>query len=195
MPNNYGSLDKYSLRDQYDEFKKSTKKDFIKFVKKDCKKYNIHPHLYSMGLFEEEKNHNISCSYEADVCVYVLARNSGEGNDRRNIKGDVKLSDKEVEDILYLNKKHKKFMLVLNVGVVVDLSPVLEVKNILLLSQLGVVTGSILPKILLGKGNPSGKLATTWAKPADYPFLSRRCLQLLLYIRPYVPLAILLLLV
>lgn len=155
--------------DKYDEFKKSTKKDFIKFVKKDCKKYNIPPHLYSMGLFEEEKNHNLSCSYEADACVYVLARNSGEGNDRRNIKGDVKLSDKEVEDILYLNKKHKKFMLVLNVGGVVDLSPVLEVKNILLLSQLGVVTGEIFVDILLGKVNPSGKLTTTWAKPEDYP--------------------------
>lgn len=155
--------------DKYDEFKKSTSKDFIKFVKTECKKYNIPPYIYSMGLFEEEKNYNLNCNYDAGVCVYVLSRNSGEGNDRRNIKGDVKLSNKEVEDILYLNKKHKKFMLVLNVGGVVDLTPVLEVRNILLLSQLGVVTSEIFVDVLLGKVNPSGKLTTTWAKPEAYP--------------------------
>ena len=59
-------------------------------------------------------------------------------------------------------------MLVLNVGGPVDLTPVLEVRNILLLSQLGVVTGNVLADILLGKANPSGKLSTTWAKWDDY---------------------------
>ena len=59
----------------------------------------------------------------------------------------MKLTDKEKEDILYLNNKFKKFMLVLNVGGVVDLSDVLEVSNILLLSQLGVVTGDVLVDI------------------------------------------------
>jgi len=59
-------------------------------------------------------------------------------------------------------------LLVLNVGGVVDLSPVKEVSNILLLSQLGIVTGDILADIILGKANPSGKLATTWAEVEDY---------------------------
>ncbi len=59
-------------------------------------------------------------------------------------------------------------MLVLNVGGVVDLSPVMSVRNILYISQLGVVTGDILGKIILGKANPSGKLTSTWAKPEDY---------------------------
>jgi len=108
---------------------------------------------------------------KADIAIYVLARNSGEGADRRLIKGDVLLTDKEVEDILYLNKKFKKFMLVLNVGGVVDLSPVKNVSNILLLSQLGVVTGDILADIILGKKNPSGKLSTTWASANDYKFI------------------------
>ncbi len=45
-------------------------------------------------------------------------------------------------------------MLVLNVCGVVDLSPVNEVSNILLLSMLGVVTGDILADIVLGKANP-----------------------------------------
>lgn len=108
---------------------------------------------------------------KADIAIYVLARNSGEGTDRRLIKGDVLLTDKEIKDILYLNKKFKKFMLVLNVVGVVDLLLVKEVSNILLLSQLGVVTWDILSDIILGNQNPSGKLSTTWAYINDYKFI------------------------
>lgn len=158
--------------DEYDSFKASTKKGYIKDAKKKARKVGILSAVYSMGYFEEEKNYNISCDYDADICIYVLSRNSGEGNDRRNIKGDVQLSDKEIEDIKHLNDKFKKFMLVLNVGGPVDLSPIMDVSNILLLSQLGVVTGDVFARILLGQDNPSGKLATTWAKPENYPFFS-----------------------
>ena len=155
--------------DSYDEFKKGTLKDYIKDCKKEARENKIMPVVYSMGFFEEEKNYSFSPDFLGDVCIYVLSRNSGEGNDRKEIKGDVRLSDREIKDILYLNKKHKKFMLVLNVGGVIDLQPVLEVSNILLLSQLGVVTSDILVDVVLGKKNPSGKLTTTWAKPEDYP--------------------------
>ena len=62
-------------------------------------------------------------------------------------------------------------MLVLNVVGPVDLTPVKKVKNILLLSQLGVVTGDILADIVLGKANPSGKLATTWSAIKDYRYI------------------------
>lgn len=155
--------------DKYDNYKEESKKDHIKHVKKEAHRNGILPVVFSMGYFEEEKNYDFNPFYDADICVYVLSRNSGEGNDRRNIEGDIKLSKKEVEDILLLNSKFKKFMLVLNVGGVVDISPVMGVSNILLLSQLGVVTSSILVDIILGKTNPSGKLSTTWAKAEDYP--------------------------
>jgi len=81
------------------------------------------------------------------------------------------LTNSEVRDILYLNDKYEKFMLVLNVPGVVDLTPVKNVKNILLLSQLGVVTGDIFADIVLGKVNPSGKLTTTWASIKDYRYI------------------------
>ena len=155
--------------DKYDEFKKSTLKDYIRDTKKEAKKNHIMPFVYSMGYFEEEKEYDFDLNYDGEICIYVLSRNSGEGNDRRNIKGDVKLSDREIKDILYLNNKFKKFMLVLNVGGVIDLTPVLNISNILLLSQLGVATSDILLGIIMGKYNPSGKLTTTWAKPEDYP--------------------------
>ena len=60
----------------------------------------------------------------------------------------------------------------MNVGGPVDLSPIIDkVGNILILSQLGVETGSALADLLLGKTSPSGKLTTTWARFEDYPMI------------------------
>ena len=60
----------------------------------------------------------------------------------------------------------------MNVSGVVDLKPINQVSNILLLSQLGIVTGDILSDIILGKVNPSGKLSTTWAETNDYKYIN-----------------------
>lgn len=154
--------------DAFEILKKENHKSYIQKIKDEAKTLGVEPMMYGMGKVDPEPKHSIPLEGEGDACVYVLARNSGEGNDRKVEKGDVLLTDSEVRDILYLNKAFKKFILVLNVGGPVDLSPVSEVSNILLLSQLGVVTGSVLSDILLGKANPSGKLATTWAKPQEY---------------------------
>lgn len=104
-----------------------------------------------------------------EASIYVVARDSGEGTDRHPEAGDVKLTDSEVRDILALEADERPFLLVLNVGGVVDLSPVKDVRNILLLSQLGAATGDAFADVLLGRAYPSGKLATTWAAWEDYP--------------------------
>lgn len=121
-----------------------------------------------MGKSMKEPNHNLALDITNDTAIYVVSRISGEGSDRVPVEGDVKLAKSEVRDILELNKKCERFMLVLNVGGVIDLSPVMEVENILVLSQLGVDNGRILAAILTGKQNPSGKLTTTWAAWEDY---------------------------
>ena len=122
-----------------------------------------------MGKVMPEPEYDLPLNAEGDAAIYVVSRISGEGNDRTPLKGDIRLTDSEVRDILALDKKFTRFMLVLNVGGVVDLSPVMGVRNILLLSQLGVETGGALADILLGKANPSGKLTTTWAAFEEYP--------------------------
>lgn len=102
-----------------------------------------------------------------DTALYVLARTSGEGWDRADVPGDYRLTEGEIRDILACREKYRRFMLVLNVCGPVDLSPVMDVDNILLLSQLGAVTGRVLTDILLGNAVPSGKLTSTWVRSED----------------------------
>ena len=121
-----------------------------------------------MGAVMPEPEYNIPLQKKGDIAIYVLARISGEGSDRKPIPGDFLLTKTEIRDILYLNEHFKKFILVLNVGGIVDLSPVLSVKNILLLSQLGMVTGEAFVDVLFGKAYPSRKLTASWGKLKDY---------------------------
>lgn len=155
--------------DAYDEVRKSWHDDFIASIKRRAEEEHVSPFVAGFGKVMPEQDYDIPLNGEGDAAVYVLGRVSGEGNDRRAQKGDVLLTDTEVRDILTLSERFERFMLVLNVGGVVDLSPVVEkVGNILLLSQLGVVTGDVLADILLGKANPSGRLTTTWAAADGY---------------------------
>ena len=155
--------------DAYDRVREKAGKDFLKEIRARARKNHTLAILEGMGAVMPEPDYDIPLEGEGDAAVYVLSRISGEGNDRQAVKGDILLTDTEVRDILALNEKFDRFMLVLNVGGPVDLTPVLSVKNILLLSQLGVETGRILAEILIGKRYPSGKLTTTWAAWEDYP--------------------------
>ena len=157
--------------DDYINIKENNSKGHLNNITKFFDKYgNTYP-FASVSFPEVEYNLNIieNEQEKSDIAIYVLARSMGEGLDRSPIKGEVFLTDTEIKDILYLDKNYKKFMLILNVGGVVDLSPVINVSNILLLSQLGIPTGDVLADIILGKSNPSGKLAATWSKYTDYP--------------------------
>ena len=154
--------------DAYDTTYTEAKKAFHARMKAEAKVHKTNVILYAMGKAMPEPEYDLPLDGEGDVAIYVLSRISGEGNDRESVGGDIKLSETEKRDILALNAKYDKFMLVINAGGAVDLSEIGEVKNILVLSQLGVETGAALADILLGKQNPSGKLATTWAAWEDY---------------------------
>ncbi|MBR3661227.1 MAG: glycoside hydrolase family 3 C-terminal domain-containing protein [Bacilli bacterium] len=157
---------------KFAEYKKQKHQQFIKYMFRLAEKYDCTAEHISFGNIEPQPEYTIELDqYEADIAIYVISRTSSEGNDRTITKGDLYLTDSEVRDILFLNKKYDKFLLVLNTVGPVDLSPVKSVSNILLLTPLGIVTGDILADIILGKVNPSGKLATTWASVKDYKFI------------------------
>lgn len=110
---------------------------------------------------------------DTDVAVYVIARNSGEGADRLAERGDYFLFEEEKANIEKLAKAFDKTIVVLNIGGVMDmteLKAISGINSIVLMSQLGNLSGDVLLDVMLGQVNPSGKLSDTWAKNfMDYP--------------------------
>lgn len=154
--------------DSYDALKKESYQIFVEQVRREAKELQVNPVMYGMGKAMPEPEYELPLDFSGGAAVYVLSRNSGEGADRSQVPGDIELSETEIRDILALDKAYTKFILVLNIGGMVNLKPVENVKNILLLSQLGTATGDVLADLLLGKSYPSGKLAMTWAPIQDY---------------------------
>ena len=115
--------------DAYDEVAQTNHADFVADIKARAKKAGVPALIYGMGLADPAPAFDIPLDGGGEAAVYVLARDSGEGNDRRPEAGDVGLTDSEIRDIRALQDKFDKFLLVLNVGGVVDLTPVKDVRN------------------------------------------------------------------
>lgn len=110
---------------------------------------------------------------DAEIAVYVIARTSGEGSDRKVLPGDYELSERERQNLEALTAAYKKTIVILNIGGVIDtkyLRGLDGVGAILLMSQGGNVSGNALADILTGAVTPSGHLTATWAENyGDYP--------------------------
>ncbi len=110
---------------------------------------------------------------DTDTAIYVIARNSGEGADRFNTAGDYLLTETELANLTKLAAAYKKFIVILNVGGVIDTTAIKNIDGInalVLMSQLGNIGGYAIVDALCGRTMPSGKLTTTWAAAyADYP--------------------------
>lgn len=157
--------------DAYDKVAAEAFEQFKKDLKKKAKETHSNIMMMCMGATMPAPEYHLPLEGDGDTAIYVLARDSGENTDREAARGEILLSETEIRDIRALHEKYEHFMLVLNVGGVVDLSPLHEIENILLLSQLGVETGDVVAGIVIGKNNPSGKLASTWCAWEDYPDL------------------------
>lgn len=103
---------------------------------------------------------------ETDTAVYVLARNSGEGKDRDYKPGDYLLREDEERNIRFLADHYERFIVLLNVGGIIDtevLKSISGINAIVLIGQTGNAGGHIVADFLAGKSIPSGKLTDTWA--------------------------------
>ena len=107
------------------------------------------------------------------TAIYVVARQAGEGLDRRVEKGDFLLDDTEYYNIKLLSECYKKLLLVINCGGMIDLSCLDEIPNIsavLFFGQGGTEGGNAFAELVSGKATPSGKLVDTWGmRYEDYP--------------------------
>ena len=109
---------------------------------------------------------------DTDICIYVIARQAGEGFDRKVEKGDYLLSDLEITNLRKCRDHYKKLIVILNCGSSLDLSPLSDIgpNAILFYGQAGEEGGNALAEVLSGERTPSGKLTDTWAVSySDYP--------------------------
>ena len=165
-----------SWLDRQDAAYKQARKDYMEWIPVFAKEHNMteflvtFSHPFQVIAPAEITEEDIA---EVSTAVYVIARNSGEGADRFNKRGDYLLYEEEKEQLAFLAKTYDNLILVLNIGGVIDMSEIKAVSGInavLLMSQLGNIGGDALADVLLGKVNPSGKLTDTWAKQySDYP--------------------------
>lgn len=107
---------------------------------------------------------------KSDVALYTICRMAGEGGDRKNEPGDWQLSAAEQANVALIGRvakeMGKKFVVVLDMGNIVDLNAVLAAEpNAVLHAWLGgQEAGNSIADVLKGKTNPCGKLPMTWAK-------------------------------
>ncbi len=133
----------------------------------------------------EITDEELETAAEADTALYVISRNSGEGDDRTILNddgsyylGDYYLFESEETNIRKLAETFETVIVCLNVGGVVDATFYDEINEeipdgidaLLLVSQGGQETGTALVEILTGEVTPSGKTVDTWAASySDYP--------------------------
>lgn len=111
-------------------------------------------------------------SEKGSTAIVIIGRTAGEEQDARLEPGSFLLADAEKDMLTKVRRAFKKVVVLLNVGGLVDIEFIEEIKvdSILYVWQGGMVGGTGVAEILTGKTSPSGRLPDTIAyKISDYP--------------------------
>ena len=143
------------------------KEDFRKtHSMKDMVNLMADSYLYPYG--RRISQEDITAS-DTQTCIYVIARQAGEGADRKLYKNEYTISREELENIRICAEHYEKFIVVINTGSSFDMKFTEEVQGInavVYYCQQGSQGGRAFADLILGKKSFSGKLTDTWAR--DY---------------------------
>ncbi|MFU0827652.1 MAG: Fn3-like domain-containing protein [Lachnoclostridium sp.] len=164
--------------DSYDRIYRQAREDWKNEILDDAKKheqtrffYVYAKHVFRMPTGDKIEKADVA---KADVVFYVISRTAGEGADRFLQDGDYYLTEKEKEDLAFLNDHTKKLVVILNTGGVIDLQYIMglsNLKGLMSIVQPGMEGGHALADLVTGVVTPSGKLTSTWVKAyEDIPF-------------------------
>jgi len=113
----------------------------------------------------------LEASKKNDLAIFVVGRTAGEDQDNRVAAGSYMLTDTEEKAIATIRKHFNRVVIVLNTGNIVDVKwmDIYNPDAVLFAWQGGQVGGAGVVDVLLGRVNPSGRLADTIAGfMADY---------------------------
>lgn len=123
---------------------------------------------YCVRLKEAIEESTFCLEEDAEICMIVISRASGENYDNGAFKGQYYLSSEEEKQISEAKEKYKKIIIILNSGYPMDVSWAQDdkIKALIWTGYSGMLGGTALVNILNGTVTPSGKLADTWSN--DY---------------------------
>ncbi len=108
----------------------------------------------------------------SDTAVVIIGRTAGEELDSKNEPGSYLLTELEYDMLEKVRRNFKKMAVVLNVGGIIDMKFVRDIRPdaVLYVWHGGMIGGLAAADVLLGKVSPSGKLADTIAENiSDHP--------------------------
>lgn len=158
-------------REGEEEYRKDFQRKLRRMTPSEIMNYMSVPYQYPFGQPITEQDINES---DTDTCIYVIARQAGEGSDKRLEGGEYALSDEEKTNIEVCAAAYEKMIVVINTGASFDLGFLNEIGGInavVFFAQQGMEGGRAFADLISGRISPSGKTADTWAKRyEDIPF-------------------------
>lgn len=154
---------------EWERYKKKRKSTSI-FKMADVINIMSNPMMFPYGRLITEAD---AAKGDCRTAIYVVARQAGEGSDKKIQRGEFDLSQTEIQNLRFLSQHYTNTVLIINSGSQMNLKVLDEVNisAVLYFCQQGMEGGNALADILAGKISPSGKLVDTWVKDYyDIPF-------------------------
>lgn len=123
---------------------------------------------YTVRFGEAVRESGFVVDENADTCIYVISRASGENYDNGAFPGQYYLTEEEERTIEKIKTRYAKVIAVINTGYPMDIRWTKDdkVKAVIWTGYPGMLGGRALVNLLNGTVNPSGKLSDTWSN--DY---------------------------